>query len=107
MGLFNKKPKPGTKPYRRMMAKQIADHHIKYVSEKKDNVDEVIGKEGSICLRDGEMLIYASQKILMRCLIDEMDAWELLSKDGVVITAKDLENGGNTRTVIVYYVYYR
>ena len=36
-----------------------------------------------------------------------MQAWELLSKDGVVITAPDLEHGGRERTIIVYYVYYR
>ena len=36
-----------------------------------------------------------------------MDASELLSKDGVIITAPDLEHGGAVRTVIVYYVYYR
>ena len=43
----------------------------------------------------------------MRCKIADMEAAELLSKDGVVITAPDLENGGKVRTVIVYYVYYR
>ena len=36
-----------------------------------------------------------------------MQAWELLSKDGVVITAPDLEHGGVERTIIVFYVYYR
>ena len=51
--------------------------------------------------------MFASADVLMRCKVEEMQAWELLSKDGVVITAPDLEHGGVERTVIVYYVYYR
>ena len=43
----------------------------------------------------------------MRCKIDEMDAAELLSKDGVVITAPDIEKGGEVHTIIAHYVYYR
>ena len=64
---------------------------------------------GFLCgfMRDGELLVFASADILMRCDIEEMQAWELLSKDGVVITAPDKEHGGIERTIIVYYVYYR
>ena len=71
----------------------ICNHHVKYVTEKIDEVDE--------------MLVFASADVIMRFKIDEMDAWELLSKDGVVITAPDLEHDRKIRTVIVYYVYYR
>ena len=43
----------------------------------------------------------------MRCRIEEMQAWELLSKDGVVITGPDIESGGQERTIIAFYVYHR
>jgi hypothetical protein len=36
-----------------------------------------------------------------------MQASELLSKEGAIITAPDLEKGGEMRTIIVYYVYFR
>jgi hypothetical protein len=36
-----------------------------------------------------------------------MQASELLSLEGAIITAPDLENGGIMRTVIAYYVYFR
>jgi hypothetical protein len=39
--------------------------------------------------------------------VDDLQIWELLSRDGVVLTGPDLENGGVERTVIAYYVYYR
>ena len=89
------------------MAQRICGHHVKYVTERINNVDEVIGRSGGLNIKGDELLVYASFKVLMRCKIADMEAAELLSKDGVVITAPDLENGGKIRTVIVYYVYYR
>lgn len=108
--LFKKLTKsnnPESKRYRYDMAQRICGHHVKYVTERINNVDEVIGRSGGLNIKDDELLVYASFKVLMRCKIADMEAAELLSKDGVVITAPDLENGGKMRTVIVYYVYYR
>ena len=104
---LTKSKNPESKRFRYDMAKQICGHHVKYVTEKKDGVDEVIGRSGALNIRDDELLVFASSDILMRCRIEDMQAWELLSKDGVVITAPDLEHGGAERTIIVYYVYYR
>ncbi len=89
------------------MAKKICGHHVKYVTERINDVDEVIGRSGGLNIRDDELLVFASADVLMRCKIAEMEASELLSKDGVVIKAPDLEHGGKFRTVIAYYVYYR
>ena len=99
---------PNSKKYRYDMAKRICGHHVKYVTERHgDDVEEVIGKSGGLNIRDDELLVFASANILMRCKIEDMQAWELLSHDGVVITAPDLEHGGIERTIIVHYVYYR
>ncbi len=107
-GLFRKKSKdPNSRAYRWEMAKQMCNHHIRYVTEKIDGVDEVIGRNGGLNIRDDELLVFASADVLLRCKINDMQAWELLSKDGVVITAPDLEHDGRERTIIVYYVYYR
>ena len=110
MGLFKKifKPKsPDSKRFRWEMAQQMCGHHIRYVTEKRNGVDEVIGRNGGLNIRDDELLVFASADVIFRCKIEQMQAWELLSKDGVVITAPDLEHGGVERTIIVYYVYYR
>ena len=98
---------PDSKRYKWDMAKRICGHHVKYVTERKDDVEEVIGRSGSLNIREGELLVYASFDVLMRCKIEEMNAAELLSHDGVVITAPDLEHGGEIRTIVVHYVYYR
>ena len=110
MGLWKKLTKsknPDRKKFRREMAYAVNGQHIKYVTEKHDNVDEVIGRNGGLNIRDDEFIVYASSEILFRCRIDDLQIWELLSKDGVVLTGPDLENGGKERTVIAYYVYYR
>lgn len=104
---LTKSKNPESKRYRYDMAQRICGHHVKYVTERINNVDEVIGRSGGLNIKGDELLVYASFKVLMRCKIADMEAAELLSKDGVVITAPDLENGGKIRTVIVYYVYYR
>ena len=104
---LTKSKNPDSKKFRREMAYAVSGQHIKYVTEKKDGVDEVIGKNGGLNIRDDELLVFALADVIFRCKIEQMQAWELLSKDGVVITAPDLEHGGVERTIIVYYVYYR
>ena len=93
--------------FRREMAERIAGQYIKYVTERINNVDEVIGRKGSLAIREDEFLVFASADILFRCKIDELRASELLSKDGVVLIGPDVEHGGEERTIIAYYVYYR
>lgn len=110
MGLFDRfkaKKDPNSKQFRREMALSIHGRHIRYVTEKKNDVDEVIGRNGNINIRDDELLLFASSDVIFRAKVDELQIWELLSKDGVVLTGADLEHDGIERTVIAYYVYYR
>ena len=92
---------PDSKRYKYDMAKRICGHHVRYITEKNGDVDEVIGREGSLNIKDDELLVFGSGDILMRCKIERMQAWELLSKDGVVITAPDDAHGGIERTIVV------
>lgn len=110
MGLFKKLTKsknPESKQFRWDMARSISGQHIKYVTEKKNDVDEVIGRNGGINLREDELILYASSDVVFRSKVEQLQIWELLSKDGVVLTGPDLEHGGEVRTVVAYYVYYR
>ncbi len=99
---------PNSSAFRWEMAMSVAGQHIKYVTEKKeDEVDEVIGREGGLNIRDDQMIVYASSKVVFRCPIDDLQIWELLSKDGVVLTGPDIESDGRVRTVVAHYVYHR
>ena len=91
---LTKSKNPNSKRYRYDMAKRISGHHVKYVTEEINGTHEVIGRSGALNIRDDELLVFASADVLMRCKIEDMQAWELLSKDGVVITAPDLEHDG-------------
>lgn len=110
MGFFKKLFKskdPDSKAFRLEMAKSVCGQHIKYVTEKRDGVEEVIGRSGGLNIRNDEFIVYASANVVFRCKLDEVRIWELLSKDGVVISGPDIENGGVERTVIAFYVYHR
>ena len=111
MGFFSRlkrKPKkPNSKEYRWEMARMVCGQHIKYVTERKDDVEIVIGRNGGLNIRNDEFIVYASADVVFRCKVEELQASELLSKDGVVLTGPDLEHGGVERTVIAFYVYYR
>ena len=104
---LTKSKNPDSKQFRWDMARSVNGQHIRYVTEKRDNVDEVIGRNGGLNIRDDEMLLFASADVIFRAKIEELQIWELLSKDGVVLTGPDLEHGGEVRTVSAYYVYYR
>jgi hypothetical protein len=103
---LTKSKDPNSKSARWDMAKMICGKHIRYVSEKQNDVDVIIGREGGFNIREDDLLVYASSKVVFRAKIDDLQIWELLSKDGVVLTGFDKETQCE-RTVIAYYVYYR
>ena len=64
-------------------------------------------KNGGFNVRDGQLIVSADNRVIFRCNIEEMSVSELMSLEGVIITAPDIESGGKVRTIICYYVYYR
>ncbi len=111
MNMFKKMFKsknPNSKRYKRDMAQHLDGRALKCVLEKKeDGIEEVIGHDGSIIVKEDELLVYASMDVIFRTKIVDLSAWELLSLEGVVITAPDLEHGGEVRNIIAYYKYWR
>lgn len=114
MGIFNKAWKRLTKSknpesprYRRDMAERINGLHVKYVTERHGDVEDVIGRNGGVNIKDNELIIFASSDVVFRAEIDKLSIWELLSHDGAVLTGPDLEHEGTERTVIIHYTYYR
>lgn len=102
-----RKKDPNSKKYKLEMAEHLNGMSLKCVTEKRDGVEEVIGRSGSVTVRDGELIVYSSMDVVFRCNVLEMSVWELMSLDGAVITAPDLEHGGETRSVTVHYTYWR
>ena len=104
---FSRRKKEGTRGFNRRMAQELDGRAIKYVTERPPEGGElVIGREGALILKGDELLVYSSADVVFRCLVDEMHAGELMSLEGVIITAPDLEHGGAERTVTAYYTHY-
>ena len=104
---WTKSKNPDSKRYNRDLAAYLHGKSLKCVTEKIDGIEEVVAKSGSIVCRDDELLVFASQDIVLRTKILDLSAWELLSLEGVVITAPDLEHDGRERTIVAYYSYWR
>ncbi|MBQ3489815.1 MAG: hypothetical protein IJA86_04425 [Clostridia bacterium] len=105
--IFKKKNREDTAAFRLQMANKIAVHRLRYITERIDDTDLIIGRDGGFNIRNGELIVSADNHVVFRCNIKELQASELLSKEGAILTAPDLENDGRLRTVIVYYVYFR
>jgi hypothetical protein len=107
INIFKKKKPEDTPAFRMEMAKKIAVHRLRYVTEREGDTELVIGRDGGFNIRNGEFIVSADNRVIFRCNVKDMQASELLSKEGAILTAPDLENGGNVRTIVVYYVYFR
>ncbi|MCQ2431168.1 MAG: hypothetical protein MJ175_01050 [Clostridia bacterium] len=107
--IFKKKPDENSKAFRQEMAEKVAGRHIKYVSERQDGIDVILGKDGSLSIRDGNLIVSAAgvTDVIFRGEITELKISELMSLEGAIITGPDLEHGGMERTIIAYYKYYR
>ena len=80
---------------------------IRYLTERRIDNDDVIGRGGSLSIRDGQLIVFSSSDIIFRSNVKDTQVSQLLSGDGTVISAPDLQSDGKVRTIIAYYVYHR
>ena len=106
---WTKSKDPNSSRYRHDMAEKICGYPIKYITEKHGDNEDVIGRSGSLNIKKetDELIVSTPSETILKCNIDDLQAWILMSGDGVVITAPDKEHGGTVRTITVHYVYYR
>ncbi len=104
---WTKSKNPDSKRYKNDLANYLDGRAIKCVTERINGIEEVIGHAGSIIRKEDELIIYSSQEVVLRAKIDSLRAWELLSLEGVVITAIDLEHDNEERSIIAFYSYWR
>lgn len=96
-----------SKQYRRKKALQLHGQAIRYVTEMRDGNEDVVGKGGNLSVRNGQLIVFSSSDIIMRAEVDELDISDLMSGDGVIISGKNLQEGGRPRKLTVHYVYHR
>ena len=104
---FTKSKNPKSKRYRRDMAAHLDGRALKCVTERIDGIEQIVGKGGAIVLKDGVLTVFTEHDAVLRVKVEDLDAWELMSLDGVVITVPDATREDGIRTVTAYYSYYR
>ena len=102
---FRKKEGMGKKPVDK--AKYLNEKKLEYVTKRDDGTETVICRDSVILFRDKRICIYDGPNVVFQCDPEQMDAGELMSLEGVVITAPDLTRGGEIVTVVAYYKYWR
>ena len=100
MGLFRRKDAK-EKDAAALLAR-IDGKAVKYVSRRDPatGVESVIGREGRINTREGQIVIVCNGSEVFRCPASDTQCGELLSLDGVIIRT-------DGQTVVAYYQYYR
>ena len=111
MFFFGRKKKdakdPSSKQYKWQIAELISGKHIRYVAERKNNEEFVIGRNGSVGIKDECVIVNTDTHIAFRARIEDTVISELLSKNGAILTGPDMTQGGEERTVVIFYVYHR
>ena len=108
--LFKRLTKPKNENslrFKMEMAERMNGRHIRYVTERENDQDIVIGHDGCLALRNGELTVLSDGVEKFRVRVADMTASELMSLEGVILSGPDLERNGEYRTVIAYYKYYR
>lgn len=104
--LFKTKKDLQSRSERRKKAQELHGQLIRYVTERRDGNDDVVGRGGNLSVRNNELIVFSSSDIIFRGNIDELQISTLMSGDGVVISGYNSVDG-REREIIAYYVYHR
>ena len=105
--LFGKKNDTGSYAFRLERARSLHGQVIKYVTERRGDNEDVVGRGGYLAVHEDKFIVDSSGERLFVCEIKDLEAATLMSGDGVVITGPNLLEDGKVRTITVHFVYYR
>ena len=105
--LFGVGKKPDSYQFRLSRAKELHGQVVKYVTERKNNNDDVIGRGGALTLHGDTFIVDSSGERVFSCSVEDLEASYLMSGDGVIIKGHDLLHDGIYREITVHFVYYR
>ena len=105
--IFRKNKSTDSYAFKLERAKSLHGQAIKYVTERRNDNEDVIGRGGYLAVHGNNFIVDSSGERLFMCEIKSLEAVTLMSGDGVVITGPNLLDDGKTRTITVHFVYYR
>lgn len=95
-----------SRAYRLAKANTYNGKLLHYVTERLDSGEVVLGKGGSVSVREGEVIVLCAQQIVFRCPAEKLSASDLLSGNGAIFQGVDTLSG-RERTLVVHFSYYR
>ena len=105
--LFGSKKDPNNYSFRLARAMELHGQPVKYVTERRNDNEDVIGRGGALAVHGENFIVDSSGDRLFMCEIKDLEASTLMSGDGVVIKGPNLLEDGKIRTITVHFVYYR
>ena len=102
-----RRKKTGSYAHRREMAAALHGLPVRYVTEWRNDNEDVIGRGGHLTLKDDEFLVDSSGDTIFRCDVRDLDASYLMSGDGVILRGPNQLEQGRELTITVHFVYYR
>ena len=105
--LFGIGTNPDSREYKIEQAKKLHGEAIQYVTERRGDNDDVIGRGGSIAVADGRLIVDSSGERVFVCELKDIDVMWLMSGNGVVLSGKNILEDGKERTITVHFVYHR
>ena len=105
--IFGVGKRPTSYAYKLERAKELHGKSVKYVTEHRNDNEDVIGRGGALAVHGDNFIVDSSGDRLFVCKISELETSMLMSGDGVIIKGPNLLEDGKLRTITVHFVYYR
>ena len=98
---------PNSLSYKLERAKELHGQAVKYVTERKDGNEDIIGRGGAWAIHEDKFIVDSSGERIFVCYVKDLEASWLMSGNGAVISGPNLLEDGKERTITVHFVYHR
>ena len=105
--IFGVGKKPNSFAFRLERAKELHGQAVKFVTERNNGNDDIIGRGGALAIHEDKFIVDSSGERIFVCYVKDLEANWLMSGNGVVITGPNLLEDGKERTITVHFVYHR
>jgi len=105
--LFSLRKNTNSYAYRLERARSLHGQPVKYVTERRGDNEDVIGRGGAMAVHGETFVVDSSGDRLFVCNIADLETSTLMSGDGVIVSGPNLLEDGKHRSIIVHFVYYR
>ena len=105
--IFGSGKKTTSYAYRLEKARSLHGQPVKYVTERREDNEDVIGRGGALAVHGDTFIVDSSGERLFVCEIANLEVSTLMSGDGVIVQGPNLLEDGKFSSIIVHFVYYR